>query len=248
MESMWRLWVVAVLVIPLKATTVVRREIRDISVVEKEYTPKTMVIFDVDDTLLEYKQGFPLVQGDRTRLQFQLATQLSHSVLILTARYASEAHDTITQLKRRGIQAGQKIPDSFYKHVNAKDHIYPFEMFSDGNMVAFKKGVIYTSHSDKGRALFYYLCHLCPDDLPERIVFVDDMKFNNDAVEKLFSGNFLLPSAVFKDQCLDCLNLIRSKIKEVYLYHYRRVGREALLPAPVGSLFSPRNELLCLLR
>lgn len=204
-------------------------KISNITEVEKSFNRKTMTIFDLDDVLVKWikrenKIISMAVQGSETLKIFKAAISDSRSVLGLTARPDDQAELTFDELSGVGF----RFPDNFveYPYVldrRKKPKMYMLSFPKVDKSVSYYRGVIYTSHTDKGQALFEFLRRFELKDLPEEIVFIDDLEGNIKAVYNFFAGDFVpqkLSPAIRGGRDLLTLEEIRTKVKKITLYHY----------------------------
>lgn len=209
--------------IPLIVT---ENSIDNINKIQPLFDKGTMVIFDIDEVLIraskDIKKRF-LVEGWDTQEVFSAAKEKAQSVICLTTRSSLGSDFTLNELAGKGVTFDNKFSDIF------KYDPYSFVIFANSESVMYSRGVIFTSGTNKGLALAKFLEKFPKEKLPQRIVFIDDLKSNVDSVRKLFADDDFIfdnnPMIPEKER-EQALMRIRSKIKEVHLFHYTRVESE----------------------
>jgi hypothetical protein len=182
-----------------------------------------MVVLDIDDVVIrsseDVKRRF-LVEGWDTAEVFSAAKEKAQSVICLTSRYSRDAGYTVGELAGRGITFDEKFSHIF------KPLPYSLAQLNTGESVFYYGSIIFTSATDKGFALAEFLQKFPEKELPGKIVFVDDLKDNIDAVKALFVNDLESYNDLKSYIDIDALKRIRSSVKEVSLFHYTRVASE----------------------
>ena len=193
-----------------KASSSAIVETKDISDVLRYVKPNTLVLFDIDNTLIEPLQTLGSDQWFSWRIQYyakkgydpsqavdlalmdwiplvcltevkavepqapNLVRRLQEEgfvVMGLTTRSTILRARTFQQLASAGIQLARTAP--------SKEEV----VFLNPYEVIYKNGILFTSGTDKGRALFTFLAAIKEKD-PQEVLFINDKRSNLEEVQQ----------------------------------------------------------------
>ena len=176
-------------------------EIKNISEIISYVDENTLVLFDLDETLiLDPKHGYNReikvtqlkpVEGDKTIQVFKAVQENALGVIGLTSRpYIAEKDNTLETLISAGIPLTNPFPQ-------VKNNI-----IQDDPKIGFFDGIIFTHFKPKGDFLSIFLKSLKIDIgfTPAKVLFVDDLERNCFSV-KVCLEELNIPGTIFHYRC-----------------------------------------------